>query len=207
MWHVFTLQYMLMTRIQEELNDFMQFWNNHPIRTENNRSPMQLMIRKDRDKKSRIRVTVLPQRNNANLSGTLYDPLITIAHGANHGIQYISNSVGAAEYVASYASKAEEPDKRQMANIYAKKISYIEGLGTHVTDRQRFYAVGSAILGISPVGAVQACYALVGLKFVKSSRQVVNVNPLNRKSTIANLCIFTIVCMYFNEAENNIVDL
>ena len=43
-WHVFTLQYMFMNRIQEELNDFKQFWNNHPIRTENNRSPIQLMI-------------------------------------------------------------------------------------------------------------------------------------------------------------------
>jgi hypothetical protein len=148
------------------------------------------IIRKDRDKKSRIRVTVLPQRNNANLNGTLYDPLITIAHGGNHDIQYISNSVGAAEYVASYASKAEEPDKRQMANIYAKKISYIEGLGTHVTDRQRLYAVGSAILGSSPVGAVQACYALLGLKFVKSSRQVVNVNPLNRKSMYHHYCMY-----------------
>lgn len=48
--------------------------------------------------------------------------------------------MGAAEYVASCASKAEEPDKRQMANIYAKKILYIDGLGAHVTDRQRLYA-------------------------------------------------------------------
>jgi hypothetical protein len=139
------------------------------------------IIRKDRDKKSRIRITVLPQRNNANLNGTLYDPLLTIAHGGNHDIQYIGNSVGAAEYVASYASKAEEPDKKMIGNIYAKKIAHLENLNSAVSDRQRLYAVGSAILGSSPVGSVQACYSLLGLKAVKSSRQVVNVNPLHRK--------------------------
>ena len=139
------------------------------------------IIRKDRDKKSRVRITVLPQRNNANLNGTLLNPLLAIAHGGNHDIQYISNSVGAAEYVASYASKAEEPDKKKLANIYSKKIAYLEELNSHVTDRQRLYAVGSAILGSSQVGSVQACYALLGLKFVKSSRDVVNVNPLHRK--------------------------
>jgi hypothetical protein len=139
------------------------------------------MIRKDRDKKSRIRISVLPQRNNAHLNGTLYDPLLTIAHGGNHDIQYIGNSVGAAEYVASYASKAEEPDKKMIGNIYAKKISYLENSYSAVSDRQRLYAVGCAILGSSPVGSVQACYSLLGLKAVKSSRQVVNVNPLHRK--------------------------
>lgn len=33
-----------MNRIQEELTDFKMFWNNHPIRTENNRTPTQLII-------------------------------------------------------------------------------------------------------------------------------------------------------------------
>ena len=139
------------------------------------------IIRRDRDKKSRIRVSVLPQRNNANLNGTLHSALISIAHGGNHDIQYIGNSVGAAEYVASYASKAEEPDKKMMANIYAKKIKYIVDTSSVVTDRQRLYAVGCAILGSSPVGAVQACYTLLGLKIVKSSRAVINLNPLHRK--------------------------
>jgi hypothetical protein len=139
------------------------------------------IIRRDRDKKSRIRVSVIPERNNAYLNGTLHSPLITVAHGGNHDIQYIGNSVGAAEYVASYASKAEEPDKKVMANIYAKKIKYIIDNSRVVTDRQRLYAVGSAILGSSPVGSVQACYSLLGLKIVKSSRAVINLNPLHRK--------------------------
>ena len=43
-------------------------------------------------------------------------------------------------------------------------------------------AVGNAILKSSQVGSVQACYFLLGLKFVKSSRNiVVNLNPLYRK--------------------------
>jgi hypothetical protein len=123
----------------------------------------------------------LPGRNNAFLNGTIVNPLLTIAHGGNHDIQYIGNTVGAAEYVASYASKAEEPDKKLMANIYAKKIAYIVETSAYATDRQRLYSVGTAILGSSPVGCVQACYVLLGLKIVKSSRNVVNVNPLHRK--------------------------
>ena len=139
------------------------------------------IIVKDRDKKSRIRIQVLPERNNANLNGTIFCPLLSIAHGGNHDVQYIGNSVGAAEYVASYASKAEEPDKKIMAKIYAKKIAYIVDSGSFVSDRQRLYSVGSAILSSSPVGSIQACYTLLGLKVVKSSRVVINLNPLHRK--------------------------
>lgn len=43
-WHIFTLQYMFMIRIQEELNDFKQYWNHHPIESENNRTPIQLIL-------------------------------------------------------------------------------------------------------------------------------------------------------------------
>ena len=52
------------------------------------------------------------------------------------------------------ASKAEEPDKKLWANIYAKKISYLLDNHSSVSDRQRLYAVGSAILGSSPVGSI-----------------------------------------------------
>lgn len=154
------------------------------------------IVRRDRDRKSRVRVSVLPQRNNSNINGTLHCPLLSIAHGGNHDVQYISNTVGAAEYVASYASKAEEPDKKMMANIYSKKISYLVENNSSVTDRQRLYAVGSAILGSSPVGSVQACYSLLGLKSVKSSRVVVNLNPLHRK--FITLCIYLLryICIH-----------
>jgi hypothetical protein len=62
------------------------------------------IIRKDTDKKSRIRVTVLPQRNNANLNGTLYDPLITIAHG----VIMIYNT-----YLTPWAQLSTSPHVRQ----------------------------------------------------------------------------------------------
>jgi hypothetical protein len=149
-------------------------------------------IRKGRDKKSRIRIDVLPQRNNANLNGSAFDPLLVIAHGGNHDLQYIGNSIGAAEYVASYAAKSEEPDKKLTANLYAKKLSSIEKNSTYVTDREKLNAICNALLGSSQVGAVQACYFLLGLQFVKSSRQVVNLNPLHRKYKIK--IVFAIKC-------------
>jgi hypothetical protein len=43
-WHIFTLQYMFMYRIQENLNDFKSFWNNHPLESEHNRTPIQLIL-------------------------------------------------------------------------------------------------------------------------------------------------------------------
>lgn len=165
---------------------------------------IQPCIQKQRDKKNRIRTNVLPQRNNANLNGTAFDPLFVIAHGGNHDLQYIGNSVGAAEYVASYASKSEEPDKKLMSNLYSKKIAYLESLNTHVTDREKLNAVGNAILGSSQVGSVQACYSLLGLKFVKSSRQVVNLNPLHRKYkniniSTAKLTMQPIICVIYRK--------
>ena len=79
------------------------------------------IIVKDRDKKSRVCVSVLPQRNDAYINGTCFAPLKTIAHGGNHDLQYIGNTVGTAEYVASYASKFEEPDKKVLTNIFNRK--------------------------------------------------------------------------------------
>ena len=43
-WHIFTLQYMFMNRIQENLDVFKSFWNNHPIESERNRTPVQLIL-------------------------------------------------------------------------------------------------------------------------------------------------------------------
>ena len=42
--HIYTLQYMFMPRIQEDLNNFKAYWNNHPLETENNRTPHQLNL-------------------------------------------------------------------------------------------------------------------------------------------------------------------
>ena len=43
-WHIFTLQYMFMPRIQEQLNDFKSNWNNHPLESEHNCTPLQLIL-------------------------------------------------------------------------------------------------------------------------------------------------------------------
>ena len=43
-WHIFTLQYLFMPRIQEDLNAFKSIWNNHALSTEKNRTPLQLLI-------------------------------------------------------------------------------------------------------------------------------------------------------------------
>ena len=43
-WHIFTLQYMFMTRIPEDLNLFKNIRNNHALSTEQNKTPLQLMI-------------------------------------------------------------------------------------------------------------------------------------------------------------------
>lgn len=41
---IFTLQYMFMPRIQEDLNNFKSYWNNHPLTTEQNKTPLQMII-------------------------------------------------------------------------------------------------------------------------------------------------------------------
>jgi hypothetical protein len=47
-WHMFTLQYLSMPRIQEDLNLFKTIWNNHSLSTEQNRTPLQLLfLRRD----------------------------------------------------------------------------------------------------------------------------------------------------------------
>lgn len=43
-WHIFTLQYLFMPRIQDDLNEFKEIWNNHALSTESNRTPLQLLI-------------------------------------------------------------------------------------------------------------------------------------------------------------------
>ena len=77
-----------------------------------NGSSTDVTILKDRDKKQRVRLRVIPERNNAHVNATFYSPLINCAHGGNSDIQFIMNSHGAAEYAAGYASKPEAPDQK-----------------------------------------------------------------------------------------------
>ena len=41
--HIFVLQYMFLPRINEALDAFVRGWNNHKVRTEHNRSPLQIL--------------------------------------------------------------------------------------------------------------------------------------------------------------------
>uniref|UniRef100_A0A7M5UAN7 Integrase core domain-containing protein n=1 Tax=Clytia hemisphaerica TaxID=252671 RepID=A0A7M5UAN7_9CNID len=42
--HLFALQYIFCPSINKKLQEFMSSWNNHPIRTEKNSTPLQLWI-------------------------------------------------------------------------------------------------------------------------------------------------------------------
>ena len=50
-WHIFTLKYMFMPRIQEQLNEFKSNWNNHPLESEHNCTPLQLILIRNNIKK------------------------------------------------------------------------------------------------------------------------------------------------------------
>jgi hypothetical protein len=43
-WHIYTLQYIFMPRIQADLDSFKLMWNNHPVSTEHNLSPIQMLL-------------------------------------------------------------------------------------------------------------------------------------------------------------------
>jgi hypothetical protein len=149
-----------------------------------NSSSTDVIVVKDRDKKHRVRLKVVPQRTNANLNPTFQSPLINCAHGGNSDIQYIMNSHGAAEYAAGYASKAEAPDQKRLQAIFIKAITNLQEIGSMVTDRQRLTIAAKAVIGSTQVGSVQAAYFILNQPFVISSREVLNVNPSHGKNDI-----------------------
>jgi hypothetical protein len=147
-----------------------------------NSSATDVTILKDRDKKQRVRLRIIPERNNANLNSTFVSPLINCAHGGNSDIQFIMNTHGAAEYAAGYASKAEAPDYNKLQNIFVKAIATLYERNPMVTDCQRLTAAAQSVIGSTQVGAVQAMYFILGQKLVNSSRTVININPIKSKS-------------------------
>ena len=42
--HIFCLHFVFLPRINKSINQFKEMWNNHPIRTAGNFSPMQLWM-------------------------------------------------------------------------------------------------------------------------------------------------------------------
>ena len=126
------------------------------------------------DSKKRRKIRALPPRNNGHLNNTFACPLLTIGHGENHDLQYISNIIGAAEYSATYTSKQERPDFKLISNFLCKKLSYCE------TDFERLKAVGRSLLDSIVFGSVEVMYNLLCLPLVIKSRTVENFNALHR---------------------------
>ena len=136
------------------------------------------------DRKKRRRVNVCPQRNNAWINATFFDPLLTLAHVGNHDCQYVSNTVGAAEYAASYVAKQERADFKLVCNLIYKSLNAQRAKNS---DLHRLKCVGNAILDSTPVGSVEAMYVLLGLSFVKKSRTIENVNALHHSLMSKNV--------------------
>jgi len=110
-------------------------------------------IVRDTDKRNRPRIRVLPKRNNGNLNTCWLSPLVPLAHGGNTDLQYISNTVGAAEYIASYISKAEEGDHKLMKNIITRKVAQLtNGIEFNGSKIRWLKLIGEAVLGSQEVG-------------------------------------------------------
>ena len=137
-------------------------------------NPNKPVIHSYHDSKCRKQVNVFPQRNNAYLNSTVKSPLLALAVAGNHDLQYISNQIGAAEYVASYATKHDLPDFKLISNFLYKRLQKA------FTDQKRLHAVATSVIDSTTVGSVEAIYLLLGLDLVEKSRDVENINPLHR---------------------------
>jgi len=115
-------------------------------------------IVRDTDRRNRLRIRVLPKRNNGNLNTCWLSALVPLAHGGNTDLQYISNTVGAAEYIASYISKAEESDHKLMKNILTRKLAQLaNGTEFNGSKTRWLKSIGEAVLGSQEV----SCYLFI----------------------------------------------
>lgn len=153
------------------------------------------------DFKSRKRTRIYPARNNAWINNCARDPLLTIIVGGNMDLQLIINKHAAAIYACSYVSKHEQPDYDVLRNLFIKKMSYYLLDETKNTDKNRLRAVADAVINSQKVGTVQCVQFLMGLKFVKSSREVVTINPLKLKYVGQSLITEKIQLINMNEYE------
>ena len=145
-----------------------------PYNSEGPTSSVTPVIHSYHDSNCRKQVNVFPQRNNAYLNSTVKSPLLALAVAGNHDLQYISNQIGAAEYVASYATKHDLPDFKLISNFLYKRLQKA------FTDQKRLQAVATSVIDSTTVGSVEAVYLLLGIDLVEKSRDVDNINPLHR---------------------------
>lgn len=69
--HLFCVQYVFLPRIQADLNTFIKSWNDHPLRTERNRTPNQLweigLLQRPVDPPQNLEVLVIPDMDDAEI--------------------------------------------------------------------------------------------------------------------------------------------
>ena len=111
---------------------------------------------------------------------------------ANESTVVITSSihvyVGAAEYSASYASKQDEADVKQLRNMVVKKFAQLS-LISDDSMTSKIRAVAKSILACYKVGTVQACYKLLGLKHVISSRACLSIRSVKRSLVHQNIIL------------------
>jgi len=140
-------------------------------------------------KRKRKRIRYHAPRNNGNINASIKSPLVALGHGGNHDCQRIANLTGAAEYIATYNSKQEEPDFRLIENLYASKIASLSKWKEELGLQHHLRAAANAIYSAQHIGTVQAAYTLLKLPFVQSSRRVITIN-CERRSNMTKSIIF-----------------
>ena len=140
-------------------------------------------------RRKRKRIRYHPPRNNGHLNPCIKSPLLALGHGGNHDCQRISSVTGAAEYIAMYNTKQEDPDFRVIDNLYAIKISNLKRSKGSVDELDHLRAAANAVCSAQHIGTVQAAYTLLNLPFVQSSRKVINMN-CERRSAMSRSIIF-----------------
>lgn len=127
--------------------------------------------------KGRIRIKISTPRNNEFINRHAAAPHVDCAANSNTDFTLISDPFGAGSYVASYSSKAEAPDSDIMMKMMMRSLANPE----HRTHRDIFRATANAMLGAVQVGATQAMFVLLNLKFINSSRSTITLNTLRRE--------------------------
>jgi len=126
--------------------------------------------------KGRVRLKICTPRNNHFINRHAAAPHVDCAANSNTDFTLISDPFGAGSYVASYSSKAEAPDSNIMMKIMMRSLTNPE----HRTHRDLFRATANGMLGSVQVGATQAMFVLLKLKFIHSSRTTSTLNTLPR---------------------------
>jgi hypothetical protein len=140
-------------------------------------------------RRKRKRIRYHPPRSNGHLNPCIKSPLLALGHGGNHDCQRISSVTGAAEYIAMYNTKQEDPDFRVIDNLYVNKISNLKRLKGSVDELDHLRAAANAVCSAQHIGTVQAAYTLLNLPFVQSSRKVITMN-CERRSEMTRSIIF-----------------